>query len=146
MPQPWLARRQLCCFGRFARIDVPRRIPLPRLAVRGLLAPGLLWVLCSLPLACGDEESAADPVALCAELCSRNQPQCTGDGTLAQCKLNCERWYDLCPEPARIYYGCYNSQFEADVVCDDDTNRSRLADGLCDREQQNFEFCLEEGD
>lgn len=105
-----------------------------------LLCAAALLVL---PFACADDDDDPDPVALCSELCSRNNPDCPRDGTLAQCQLDCERWYRSCPGPASVYYGCYNSQFRVDVVCDDRSGRSRLADGLCAREQEEFDQCLD---
>ena len=97
-----------------------------------------LTLVAILVWSCGEDNSGPDPEESCEELCGHNK--CPSDVTDAQCQSTCLEWYDLCSRKARVFVGCANSNFEANFICDEGT--TRLADGLCVKEDQELRDCL----
>lgn len=105
------------------------------LTFRELLLP-LACVLLFGAASCADDDP--DPHPRCEELCGHDM--CPRDLTAEQCLNRCLEWHDLCPSEARGYVGCANSQFDVDFICDD--GQTRLADGLCDNDDDRLRACL----
>jgi hypothetical protein len=98
-------------------------------------------LLSALVVSCGEDDDEIPADVLCEKVCNRNQ--CPGDSRFDMCTSACELWHERCPTEARTYHSCYDSQPTPNLICDDrDDNKTRLADGLCVRERENFEFCL----